>query len=197
MRQERIGEYGLKKMIVQLGFSISLAFLLASALSGCGQNEVSAASDRFVEELESIKDADSMIRNTIESNLVELSTIGLDTEAYIARWLEGFEYSVGEVILEGDTATATVTISAKRLGPVIDHAIEAINNLGTYDASFSELTAGFMAKANDLMQQALDKAPLETTKIDLVLERIDGAWEPSPDFLASLSLALTGESILF
>ncbi|MDR0501098.1 MAG: hypothetical protein LBG97_07685 [Coriobacteriales bacterium] len=190
----------MKQKIVQLGFIIVITCAQFLIIAGCGQNEALAAKDiseQLSMKLESVKDSNSDVNKIIKSNLSELSAIGLDVDSYIVSWLEDYYYSIGEIAIDGDNAIATVTINIKQLGPILDRAITDINNLNTYNSSFSELTAGFMSKVRELMQQALDEAPLEAVVINFAFMKTDGAWIPDSSFKEVLRFALTSNSVLF
>ncbi|MDR3053087.1 MAG: hypothetical protein LBU48_04435 [Coriobacteriales bacterium] len=175
----------------------ALLALSALALVGCGKNDEAVIREGLTAELDEFKDANSASYALLVSEMSALGDIGIDSSAFIASWLDGFAYSVGDIKIDGDAATATVDITVKQLGPAMEAAMEQVTAMQDNPSWASKSEAEVMAAIGSYFTEALAAEPLATTTITLDYVMADNAWQPGPNFESSVVQAFAGESSLF
>lgn len=84
--------------------------------TGCNANEANekVIRDSITEELDPYKTHDSSVINQIRTqNAVELATLGIDGDEYANALLEGFDYTIEDVTVDGKNASATIIMTQK------------------------------------------------------------------------------------
>lgn len=76
-----------------------------------------------------MKDPSSQDYKDLVSTMSMLSTYRIDAEEFVASWMSGYDYSVGQVTVTGNTATVEVTITIKQMGPIMDEWFAEISTL--------------------------------------------------------------------
>ena len=89
----------------------------ACSLSGClgSPSDEDAIRAKLTSELDSIKNLDdSFVDEFSESiNMSQLSVYGIDGVAFMKSYLDGFDYAIDSITVDGDRATAQITITCK------------------------------------------------------------------------------------
>lgn len=98
-----------------------VAFVFALALSACGG---ASAEDLIRADLESYfgdpeNAAEEFASGLEESAGDELDMLGITEDEFTEAYLEGFAYEIGEITVDGDTATAEVTLTIKSFGDIM------------------------------------------------------------------------------
>jgi hypothetical protein len=142
------------------------------------QTSEHAIAANFTTQLESLtaQDIDDIL-NSEGVDSAELSTLGIDEDALAAAYLEGFDFSVENVQVNGNFASATFTLSTKSpktLQPAVSDALSQLAAAG----SFSGLDAD---ASNQLIGQtvlaAVEDAPtVQTAPITVSLTNENGSW---------------------
>ena len=96
-----------------------------------------------------------------DSGVDQLATYGIDAKSFIAAYLDGFDYRIDEVKVDGDSATATVVLTCKK-----------------FDAFAQALTEATTALAEDGQTAELDADQINEKVGQLVLEAL-GSVEPT------------------
>ena len=104
----------MKKRIL-LAPVVAIACMLTLVLGGCGG---ASAEDLIRENLESymgeVDVADEAFVEGLESSAGEdLDQLGITADEFAAAYLDGFGYEIGDITVDGDTATAELTITIK------------------------------------------------------------------------------------
>lgn len=164
-----------------------LAFVCALALSACGG---ASAEDLIRADLENyFGDSDTAAEQFAEglesSAGDELDQLGISEDEFTEAYLEGFSYEIGDISVDGDTATVKLTLTIKSMGDIMT----------TFQSEFTDWAYGLDASTaqsmteDDLYKQGgqmlLDvtkkTAPVENT-YDVVYKRnSDGDWEMDSD----------------
>lgn len=117
--------------------------VLAIALAGCssGPSDEEVIRQGVSEELAAIKAGDDELISSVEEDAGEdLKTLGIDARDFMSAYLDGFDYSVGDVKVDGDSATVHLSITCRSMG----EATEAF--MGAY----GDALANALANAKDL-----------------------------------------------
>ena len=173
--------------------TIVAACLAAVALSVGAYRSAPAARARrevvrqgVADELERLKTHDEALLDELaaDSGVDQLATYGIDAKSFIAAYLDGFDYRIDEVKVDGDNATATVVLTCKKFDAFAQALTEATTALAE-DGQTAELDADQInEKVGQLVLEALGSVePTESNPVELPFARTDNAWgrraEPS------------------
>ena len=104
------------------GFIVTLAALLALSigmvgLAGCssGTSDEDAIRASLSSELDSIKNIDDAFVNEFSESIdmSQLSVYGIDGVEFMKSYLSGFDYTIDSINVDGDSATAQITLTCK------------------------------------------------------------------------------------
>lgn len=155
------------------------ALVMALTLVGCGPSDEEAIKKAVDSEMGVIVNPDEETISTLAEEASAgsagaLTTMGIDSTELVKSWIDGFAYEVGEITVDGDTATAAVNITCKQLGPV----------LTTWQTNFeaNAQSKGFTtmdeiyAYAGQTIMEELNAAQPTTTEVSLELEKDGSNW---------------------
>ena len=104
------------------GFIVTLATLLALSigmvgLASCssGTRDEDAIRASLSSELDSIKNIDDAFVNEFSESIdmSQLSVYGIDGVEFMKSYLSGFDYTIDSINVDGDSATAQITLTCK------------------------------------------------------------------------------------
>jgi hypothetical protein len=173
-----------KTMLIAAAALLCLTCLLA--LTACGEANKSIIKTGLTNDLEQLKDPNSDLwRQAIES------TGGALTTEFVSAWSKSYSFEIGEITVEGKTATAQISITCKQLLPVIQSAPEILlSSTDLTGLTEDEVTK----KLQETFLSELDKAQPETTEIVVSCELIDNTWEPDAQATSEFEKALLGSA---
>lgn len=163
---------------------------------GGGQDPAEVVREGVTAELESVKNMDDAAYEEMSSlaGAAGLEEFGIDTKEYLTAYLEGFDYTVDEVTVEGETATATVTLTMKSFTE-LEAALEAAGEqfaeeaLANPDMTEEEVNQ----RMGELIMDAVKNTPVAPTEpIDVVYELIDNVWTPATSAEDAIAKAMLG-----
>ena len=94
--------------------------LCAGMLAACGPSVEDLIREDLTTQFDEIKANGEDFIAEIESSAGEdFATLGVDTGEFMTAYLDGFDYSIDDVTVEEDTATATVTVTCKSMSEVL------------------------------------------------------------------------------
>jgi hypothetical protein len=132
----------------------------------------------------------------LNSGLEELSTLGLNPVEFIQSWLNGFDYQIDSVTVEGNTATVEAQITVKQLGPVVDKSFDKMQEYITVVQTENQnvTQADMQEKFGELITDALESAEITTVSVTLVYFNDNNTWTPDASFNDNLLQAFIGQS---
>lgn len=154
---------------------VALALALVACSSGPTDEEV--IRQGIDEEFAAVKAGDDELLSAVEQAAGEdFGTLGLDTREFMAAWLEGFDYKLGDIKVDGSDATVHATITCRSMGDIAnafqDKFMEAVG--GMEDPTDED--ALYKLAGQTLLQCAKD-AELKTVECDIACEKdSDGNW---------------------
>ena len=158
----------------------------ALSLGACGPSAEEVVRQGVADELERLKTHDEALLDELaaDSGVDQLATYGIDAKSFIAAYLDGFDYRIDEVKVDGDNATATVVLTCKKFDAFAQALTEATTALAE-DGQTAELDVG------QLVLEALGSVePTESNPVELPFARTDNAWGPASGAEQALSTAL-------
>ena len=158
----------------------------ALSLGACGPSAEEVVRQGVADELERLKTHDEALLG-----VDQLATYGIDAKSFIAAYLDGFDYRIDEVKVDGDSATATVVLTCKKFDAFAQALTEATTELAE-DEQTAELDADQInEKVGQLVLEALGSVePTESNPVELPFTRTDNAWGPASGAEQALSTAL-------
>lgn len=157
----------------------AMAVLATVTLTACGGPE-SAIRDDLTTQLEAIKQGDDSITSGIEANAGDnLASLGIDTDEFVSKYLEGFEYTVDDVSIKDGVATAKATITCKSLGDIMtDFKDDYYKRLDSLDVAELSDEDALKQLAGDTMMDAVETAEPAETDCEFTYTRTPkGTWK--------------------
>lgn len=171
-----------------------LACTLGVTLVGCGASDEDQIKEVITNELDLVKNHDEATLEDLEGSFSgQFSQLGIDSNDFITSWLDGFEYSIDSVTVDGDSAEASVTITGKQLVPILSAWQTDFESYVAQNASlgYSEL----MKQAGSSFMEDLNAAEPVTTTVTLpLLKSSEGNWELTSQASTEFSNALVGDT---
>ncbi len=161
---------------------IAAGALVAGALCliGCGQSNEQLIREKLTEELDTFKNQDESAMSSIATVMENegLNEMGIDSQEFAAAVLDGFDYSIDDVQVNGDTANATVTIISKSSSDFTNRVNEVAQTL-TADPDLASMTdEEKMNKLGEAVMQAFDETEIVTETATIEYKLNDNMWEP-------------------
>jgi hypothetical protein len=176
--------------------AVALVFSIF-ALPGCGlfQDDKALITNALTEELNQIKNLDDDMMETMlasDSSYDDLEEFGVSGRQFIEEYLAGFDFSIEDVVVDGNTATATLTLTIKKTSEIED-ALYSKAEAFLADESNAALTQDeFYAAYGKLFLEVV--RGVDATKSDafeIVYTKSDGAWTPTSDVNAIIAEAMS------
>lgn len=184
------------KAVMAAGLAVTLLAAGAVSLVGCGPSAEEVVRQGVTDELERLKTHDSelLAELAVDSGADELSVYGIDAQEFIAAYLDGFDYRIDEVTVDGEHATATVVLTSKKFDAFTSELAEASMALAADEGTASLSEDEINQKIGQTVLEVL--ASLESSEsapIDLTFILQDNVWTPSSNTESVLSSALFAE----
>ena len=174
------------------------ALMGAAALSGCAGNENNNEDiirDSLSSELDSIKNIDdSFVNDFSESiNMSQLSMYGIDGVEFMKAYLDGFDYTIDNITVDGDQATAQITLTCKSYTGYTQALQAAVDEIKANPDSISAMQSDSEINdvIGDIVIDSLNNVDLATTEpITITYTRVDDTWEPASSTSGDIAAAL-------
>lgn len=189
-----------------LGMAALLAGAVASGgLAGCGSSSadelavrdaVTATMEPYVAE-EPPSDAVAILGDATQA---ELREYGIDASEYVRRCLANLSYEVGDVTVDGDTATVGLSVTNLDVTAAMSAAASRFDAYADTDEAETAYEDGgeaaLMAKLFDYLFEAMgSSAELVTTTVDVTCAKDEaGVWGCSFDDNPALKAAILGQA---
>ena len=158
--------------------AIAAVFLML-ALTGCGPSNEERIEQAVSQPLEAIKAKEEATLTSFLSDDAkqQLSDIGIDPMSYISAYLDGFDYALGPINIDKDTATVDLTITCK----TTDSIFAALEQKATEDfESGASANNNEEQTQSEVAENTLDlinaAAPVQHDPITVTLHKIDKSW---------------------
>ena len=181
------------KKIAAIATCAALAFSMLAFVGCGGESDEDVIRGALTEDLESIKAVDEAFLTELTANMdaSAFATYGIDANDFMKAYLEGFDYTIDSVTVDGDTAKAVVTLTCKSFS-----AYEAAVDKNTQTAIETQNVAAMsQAEVNALVGQLMmdslkDVEVVTADPITLVYENVDDTWTPTEASKQGISNAL-------
>jgi len=179
----------MKKALLVI-ISVIMAFTMTAAVVGCGKSDEQVIRKGISDELNQFKDVKSDIwKDTMAGITDTLANSGGDPEALITSWMDGFDYKIGAISVDGDKATVELTITCKQLYPALKAAQNtATNTPGVENMSVTDIQALLITEMSAELQNAI---PVTST-VSVSYEKVNNEWSEVSGAEGEIVLALVG-----
>lgn len=80
----------------------------------------------------------------------------------VKSWIDGFGYTIGTITVDGDSATAEMTITSKQLGPIMMDWQASFEENAT-SQGFTSMDEIYAYAGQTIMDEINNASPVETT----------------------------------
>lgn len=175
-----------KHSVIHMLFVGLLCICTLGVVAGCaGVNNEELAKQALTSELDKLKSSDSYAEEILQAmsddELAEMESTGIDPQKFLKACLAKFDYKINSVAVEGDKATAQVSITNIDAMDALTRAITDV----TAKIFSGELQVDATDKAAltqamyDLFYQYAEEAETKTTNIEVPIDKVNGTWEVS------------------
>ncbi len=192
---------GFARMLVALVASF-VTLGLSLALVGCGKkaNEEEIIRQAVTETMDIFKnpteEALAEVLKDADSSLEVLDEYGIDIYEFMGHCFRNFDYSIGEISIDGDVATAELTVTNTDLQAAIETASDDITN--NYD-EYLDVVLGddgerqFMQLFFQKVYEQMDATDETVTNdVTLKLKKEDGVWDVDDSGVDAVVSAMFG-----
>lgn len=188
----------MKKAALAVLTSMALVLSLG-AVAGCSSpaDDEKVIRETLTEELEQLKNADeeavealvSAIEDGVSaSDLAQLESMGLTSQSIVDSMLEGFDYTINDITVDGNDATAAVTLTTKNFDQFTTDVAEVVSGMLENPSQYASMSEDeIMSLVGEKVQEALTNLPLTTNDVALTYEKINNVWEPTDQAVEDLS----------
>lgn len=190
-----------RRTLRALACSLVAALVVACglALGGCSGT---SAEDAIRQDLTSTLDEaknldDETIQELMDSlDTAQLETYGIDGTELVRSLLDGFDYTINSITVDGDTAAASVSITCKSATDLYNELGSVIDELSS-DADFMTLLTdedALNARIGELVMEAMNSLEPSTKDLELTYTQTNGEWTMDSSSSAALSQVFASSS---
>lgn len=182
------------RIVCVTAVAIAAGFLLL-ALTGCGPSNEERIEQAVSQPLEAIKAKDEATLTSLLSDDAkqQLSDIDMDPVTYVSAYLDGFDYALGPIDINKDTATLDLTITCKTTDSIFaaldQKAKEDFESSASANNTEEQTKSEVAENTLDLINAA---APVQHDPITVTLHKVDKSWIVDNDINEALLKALQG-----
>lgn len=158
---------------------MAVAAMCMVVLAACGGPSVEELiREDLTAEFNSVLEMDpaEFVSDVSASDAAAMQEMGVEPEEFAAAYLDGIDYSIGDITVDGDTATAQVVFTCKSMTTIME-AFEPLADdfLATADVSSMTQEEG-MQKMGELIMQATTEAAPEDHDLEFTYTKDGNAW---------------------
>lgn len=178
----------LPKKLLSILSAIVLVLGVSFAVSGCSNDEqviregIDSEMSVFVNPTsENLKE---VLGETDYASLnTELSTYGTTIDELMQHIFSGMTYQIGDISVNGDTATAHVSVTMKDASDVMDNVYSSSDEQAELQQIYADqgMTAAYQAIWQEFYKQLDATTATTTTDVDLTLTKTDDTWTVDDD----------------
>lgn len=172
------------KMKVLIVASAAVVAFGAMALGACSaQSDEDVIKDLITADLDQVKNIDEAFLDDVISSddISYLADYGIDGKEFVKSYLEGFDYSIDGIEVDGDSAFVSVTLICKSMSDFSDELASSVEEL-TSDAERlvnmdeDELNLEIGAAITNALANVQAKP---SDSLVLEYQKVNGQWEPT------------------
>ena len=180
----------MQKRLIALLSAVLVVFCAVFA-TGCGADspdEPRAAVEAVLERVWAASDASALLGDEAVSSMRQ---IGVSPESFMGTYFDGASYEVGNVSVDGDTATAHVVVRGRSMGDVGAALMDAYTDKALEDGGHSEESGLYLIAGSQLLD-CVRASAIKDRSCEVSLQKADGAWRLTDEGSAALTSILLG-----
>ncbi|WP_455137349.1 hypothetical protein [Thermophilibacter sp.] len=169
----------LRVLVCSLVAVLAVACGLAVTACSSGPSDEELIRQDLTANLDEIKNADdSAIQDLLASEDTSMfEQLGVDPTEFISSMLDGFDYTIDSVTVDGDTATASVSVTCKSMTTMQTDAMNAVYALADDPSAVADMSEDeLMQLAGQAMMEAIKNSETHESTYEFTYEKVDGTW---------------------
>lgn len=184
----------MKKIITTLMVATAMVFTLG-AFTGCsGQNDEQVIREALSKELDACKNLDDNAMQELigDMDLSELTTYGINGTDFMKSYLEGFDYSIDSVTVDGDKAEAIVTLTCKSFSGFETALTSAAESIVSDPTAYADMSMDELNQMlGTMVMDAINGVELAKTEpITISYTKSGNEWTPDSTASQNISSAM-------
>ncbi len=179
---------------VRLLFSMMLVCMLAlGCFTGCAKSDVEVIYDAISEKLDCIKNLEGETIEEIENDLDTnfLNAYGISGDEFLQSYFDNFDYVINDIVVDNDTAQATVTLTCKSFSAFQEILNESVAEFDTNDRIWSMSEEELTAYLGDLIMESINSTKVTTTNLVIIdYTKVDNVWESTEESSSTIVNAI-------
>ena len=185
-----------------LAFALVLAVGAGLSLAGCKQAEEQLIRAGLTQSLDALKNPsreslEPYVSQLGQDGVSRLEGYGIDVYDLAAHVLKGFDYQLGDVSVDGDTATAAVHVRGRDLAPALEATWSGFSSgEGMAELVSTYQDGGEVAMAKKLLSRFYENLDASDAQVegDVTLDLVKGedGWQPTKDDAQKVADVLFG-----
>ena len=192
-------ERTLTKKLTTIFISIMLAAMGLVFLGGCAASPAQEIRDDINYQLGGLKNHDQAAINDLLSNIMSgqidtLRDLSVNLDEYVDSYLDGFDYTIGDINVQGNQATVQLTIRYKDPAQVSEAIQKSVTNylgdgsvFNLFGGNADETQAESSTLGNLVMEAVQSVQNTDVKNLTIQFENKDGRWVPTENLDALLN----------
>lgn len=170
--------------------------LLAGLLTACGEkvDDEEIIRQALMEEVDGIKNMEESALEEMgaEELTAQLEPLGINGEEFLKSYLEGFDCTIGDIVVDGDRAIATATLKCKSFNDINTELQDVSTQMLENPEELADMSEEeIMQKMGEIFMDVTKKAEVkETMPIEINYELQDDIWTPTSESEQSIAEAM-------
>lgn len=193
-----MGTLKTKKLWIAL-VALVAALAMSFTLVGCGGESDEELITKAIDEemgiiVEPDDDTIQMLADEATSGAGStFETMGIDSAELVKSWIDGFGYTIGEITVDGDKATAEMNITSKQLGPIMMDW-QANFQEDAISQGFTSMDEIYAYAGQTIMEEINGASPIETAvTVELTKDGNNWVFDQSSANQTALMDAMIGD----
>lgn len=170
--------------------------LMAGLLTACGKkvDDEEIIRQALMEEVDGIKNMEESALEEMgaEDLTAQLEPLGINGEEFLKSYLEGFDCTIGDIVVDGDRAIATATLKCKSFNDINTELQDVSTQMLENPEELADMSEEeIMQKMGEIFMDVTKKAEVkETMPIEINYELQDDIWTPTSESEQSIAEAM-------
>lgn len=167
----------LKRITITVLIALLSVFSFA-ALTGCASSSRDVLKQTVEQEFNSYKNHDDAVLEKIAKTAETggLAELGISPSEFATQVLNGFDYTIDDIKIDGSTAHVTVTIVSKSSNDFQNKLNQGVEQFVSNAASSTLTAEQKSTQIGDIAMNVLDNTETVEETVDLTFELEDSVW---------------------
>lgn len=156
-----------------------LSFTVLATMPGCGPSNEEVIQKAVAEKYDAYKSIDDEALSNLVSSLENegLSELGIDETEFGAAIVEGFDYHIDQITVNGNTATVTITFAGKSYTDLLASISQTTEDLASNPEFLSLSQENKRVMVGEMIMDAFGDLEIKNETVDLTYELVDNQWQ--------------------